>query len=135
MKKFIALIALAMTAPSYAQSIVGIDPVDPPPGVRADVVDRDTCIGVRNSVGNHMRNLFAVRMIANTQWYKNSQGEYLAFDCFYNPNFRYDQPRQTVGIIFVTDKATLRSISDREIADAQAELEERQRFVKQNKYF
>lgn len=124
------LLALALIAsPAYA-----ITPVTAPPGVRVDTVDEQVCVSVRNDLRNHIRNIYAVRRAFNTLWYKNSQGEYLAFDCYYNEFITRPYTVQYYSVIYVTTKEVIDSQVAEEFNGMRQSLKEKQIIVRNSGY-
>jgi hypothetical protein len=124
------LLALALIAsPAYA-----ITPVTAPPGVRVDTVDEQVCVSVRNDLRNHIRNIYATRRAFNTLWYKNSKGEYLAFDCYYHEFITRPYTVQYYSVVYVTTKEVIDAQVAEEFNGMRQSLKEKQNIVKNSGY-
>jgi hypothetical protein len=124
------LLALALIASPAA----AITPVTAPPNVRVDTVDEQICVSVRNDLRNHIRNIYAVRRAFNTLWYKNSHGEYLAFDCYYSEMITRPYTVQYYSVIYVTSREVIEAQVKAEFDGMRQSLKEKQTAVRNSGY-
>lgn len=129
MRKLLATLAF-IAAPAYA-----ISPVTPPESVRVDVVDEQVCVAVQRELREHIRNIYATRRAFNTTWWRNSRGEYLAFDCYYSEWTTKPYNLKHYSVIYVTDQKTIESELERERAALKQSLKEKQDAVRNSGYY
>ena len=126
---------LLLAAALVSSSAHAITPVTAPRGVRVDTVDEQVCVSVRNELRNHIRNIYATRRaFNNTLWYKNSQGEYLAFDCYYHEFITRPYTVQYYSVVYVTTKEVIEAQARAERDALQNSLKEKQTIVRNSGY-
>lgn len=121
MKTLLAALALVTATPVLAQQM---NPVAPPQGVTATVVEQDVCVGVENNLRIHIRNVFAYTRVHGVVWLMNSHGQYLSFNCWHMDNTQ--RVPQSVGIIYTTSRDSLKLAQREEVAAAQRALNDKQ---------
>jgi len=124
-KKIIFGICAISATAAHAQ---GLDPIATPTGVTATIVDQDVCVGVERNLRNNPRNIFANRRVYGVQWYMNSRGDYLTFNCWYT-NMTQRVP-QSLAIIYTASKETLDAAQREELDNAQRALEAKQKRIR-----
>jgi hypothetical protein len=126
MRSLLVLLGLLTAAPAMAE----INPTLPPEGIRAEVLDSQTCRGLHTNLTNHPRNVLFNKNVINQRWYKNSKGEYISFHCHYPLEQFYPYKLTFVSIVWVAPAATLKGYYEAELAEHKAGVLERQRQVK-----
>lgn len=128
MRKLILALAL-IAAPAYA-----ITPITAPDSVRVDTVDEQVCVSVRNELRYHMRSIYGTRRAFDTLWYLNSQGEYLAFDCYHSEYITRPYTVQYYSVIYVTSKAVIEAQAQSERDALNTSLLEKRNTVRHSGY-
>lgn len=125
MRRLLVLLSLLTAAPAMAE----ITPTLPPEGIRAEVLDSQTCRALHSNLMQHPRNIWFNKTVFNERWFKNSKGEYINFHCFHT-EIQYNPYRaKVIPIVLISDAATLKSYYEQELANHKAGLQERQRQV------
>lgn len=126
MRSLLAMLALATAAPAMAE----INPTLPPEGIRAEVLDSQTCSALHSNLMQHPRNIWFNKTVFNERWFKNSKGEYINFHCWHTETQYNPYRAKVIPIVLIADAATLKGYYEQELAAHKAGVLERQRQVK-----
>ena len=132
MRSLLTVLCLLIAAPAYAE----LNPRALPEGIRAEVTENSICTGVQNNLSNHPRNIFDRPRALGQTWYKNSQGQYLSFNCWHTEiNYNPYAVVTRISIIYISDAETIKNLAAEERDSIQRAMMENQEKIKRSKYY